>query len=241
MRKDLDDPAQPGSFGTARAAPAIAAAVAATPPPSLVAMVRRALDDVKTLIAALSARGDRGLRGAVAKAAADNDSLFASTERFLARCAQLITTPPETIAQYGDKLAELIRARDALNAAAFAASADTVRLTAFYCGNRRLETEGEEAAFFIAKARAMRLTKWAMRAIATVALAVLAHTILLSTAALNGRTIIAENGTIRTEFERTNEILARLEAPLLAAIFPLVAVPEAARELRIHPCEGFFS
>lgn len=207
-------------------------------PHALLTMVRRALDDLETLIGTLSARSDRGLAAAIAKVAVPNDPLFASAEHFLLRCAELMATPPAMIASRKDLLADLIRARDALNSAAFPASAETFRLTGFYCGRRRIDGDGAEADLFASEARAMVATKWTMRAIAVLALFVLAYTILLSSAALNGRNLVLDNRTIRAEFDAANDMLARVEAPLLAAVFPNAAGAEFARDWRIHPCDG---
>lgn len=209
-----------------------------TVPSALVATVQRAVDDLETLLNTLSARSDRTLAAVVEQARRDDDPLLASAMVFTSRCAEIMATPPATIARRKDMLADLIRARDLLNSASWPASAETFRLTAFYTGKRRLERENGAAAMFRDDARAMAVTRWTMRAIAVVALAVLAYTIMLSAAALNGRSTIADNHAIRAELDAAAEMLARLEAPTLGAAFPDVIVAEASRELRIRPCDA---
>lgn len=207
-------------------------------PPALLAMVRRAVDDLETLLNTLSARSDRTLAAIVERVARDDDPLVAGAAAFTMRCAEIMATPPETIAKRTDLLADLIRARDLLNSASWPATADTFRLTAFYAGKRRLDRENGAAAMFRDDARAMASTRWTMRAIAVVALAVLAYTIMLSAAALNGRSTVADNRVIRADLDATAETLARLEAPTLAAAFPDVIVGESARDLRVRPCDA---
>lgn len=156
-------------------------------PFALLSMVRRAVDDLETLLNTLSARSDKTLGAIVERAIDTNDPLLASAVAFTTRCAEIMATPPETIARRTDLLADLIRARDLLNSAAWPATADTFRLTALCTGKRRLDQENGTAAMFRDDARAMASARWTMRAIALVALAVLAYTIMLSAAALNGR------------------------------------------------------
>ncbi|MFQ3622362.1 MAG: hypothetical protein SNJ73_02330 [Acetobacteraceae bacterium] len=220
------------------ARPAAAGAHQGELPPALFAMVRRALDDLETLLGTLSARSDKGLAAILREAIDPADPLLASANAFTLRCAELLATPAATIACRNDLLADLIRARDVLNSAAFPASADTYRLTAFYAGRRRLADENGNADLFRAEARSMNATRWMMRTIAAVALLVLAYTIMLSAAALNGRTTLNDNRAIRAELDAAGEMLARLEAPTLAAAFPDVIAGESMRELRIRPCDA---
>lgn len=207
-------------------------------PFALLSMVRRAVDDLETLLNTLSARSDKTLGAIVERAINKDDPLLASAVAFTTRCAEIIATPPEMIARRTDLLADLIRARDLLNSASWPATADTFRLTALYTGKRRLDQENGAAAMFGDDARAMASTRWTMRVIALVALAVLAYTIMLSAAALNGRSTVADNRLIRGELDATAEMIARLEAPTLGAAFPDVIVGDAARELRIRPCDA---
>jgi hypothetical protein len=207
-------------------------------PAALLAMVRRAVDDLETLLNTLSARSDRTLAQIIARAADKDDALLASAAAFAGRCAEIMATPAETIARRTDLLADLIRARDLLNTASWPATADTFRLTAFYTGKRRLDQEDGTAAMFRDDARAMTSTRWTMRAIAAVALLVLTYTIMLSTAALNGRAIMADNRSIRADLDAAAEVLARLEAPTLGAAFPDAIVGEATRDLRVRPCDA---
>ncbi|MFN6999071.1 MAG: hypothetical protein ACK4ST_03420, partial [Elioraea tepidiphila] len=189
-------------------------------PPALLAMVRRAVDDLETLLNTLSARSDKTLAQIVERAAAKEDPLLASAAAFTHRCAEIMATPPETIARRTDLLADLIRARDLLNTASWPATADTFRLTAFYTGKRRLDEENGTAAMFRDDARAMTSTRWTMRAIAVVALVALTYTIMLSAAALNGRSTVADNRAIRADLDNTAEMIARLAAPALGVAFP---------------------
>ena len=133
-------------------------------PPALLAMVRRAVDDLETLLTTLSARSDKTLAEIVTRVANKDDALLASAASFTVRCAEIMATPPETIARRTDLLADLIRARDLLNSASWPATADTFRLTAFYTGKRRLDQENGTAAMFRDDARAMASTRWTMRA-----------------------------------------------------------------------------
>ncbi|WP_019015627.1 hypothetical protein [Elioraea tepidiphila] len=207
-------------------------------PPALLAMVRRAVDDLETLLNTLSARSDKTLAQIVERAAAKEDPLLASAAAFTHRCAEIMATPPETIARRTDLLADLIRARDLLNTASWPATADTFRLTAFYTGKRRLDEENGTAAMFRDDARAMTSTRWTMRAIAVVALVALTYTIMLSAAALNGRSTVADNRAIRADLDNTAEMIARLAAPALGVAFPDAIVGEATRDLRVRPCDA---
>jgi hypothetical protein len=87
-------------------------------------------------------------------------------------------------------------------------------------------------------ARAMMSTRWTMRVIAAVALLVLTYTIMLSTAALNGRATIADNKAIRADLDNTAEMIARLAAPTLGEAFPDAIVAEVTRDLRVRPCDA---
>ncbi len=207
---------------------------------ALDATVRRALDDLDTLITTLSARSDKGLSAIIDAAARPGDTLLASPAVFTARCAELLTTPVKTIVHKNDLLADLLRACDVLNSASYPASAATFRMTAFYTGNRRIETENGNADIFAADANAMWWTRWAMRALAGLSIAVLVFTILLSTAALNGRMISGDNAAIRAEFEAAMAAVAALEAPRLAAARPDLHRPEMG-DVRIRPCDAIGS
>ncbi|WP_439576220.1 hypothetical protein [Elioraea sp.] len=219
---------------SARAAPPRDDAV----PPALLAMVRRAVDDLETLLTTLSARSDKTLGAIVERAVDKDDPLLASAVAFTTRCAEIMATPAETIVRRTDLLADLIRARDLLNSASWPATADTFRLTAFYTGKRRLDQENGTAAMFRDDARTMMSTRWTMRAIAVVALLVLTYAIMLSAAALNGRSTVADNRLIRGDLDATAEMIARLAAPTLGAAFPDVIVGDAARDLHIRPCDA---
>ncbi|MDW8443504.1 MAG: hypothetical protein RML45_03715 [Acetobacteraceae bacterium] len=72
----------------------------------------------------LSARSDRGLSGAIGKVAVPGDLMFTSAQHFFVRCSELLAIPSPMIATRKELLADLIRARDALNAAAFPASGE---------------------------------------------------------------------------------------------------------------------
>jgi hypothetical protein len=109
-----------------------------TVPSALVAMVRRAVDDLETLLNTLSARSDRTLAAIVDQARRDDDPPLAGAMVLASRCAEIMATPPETIARRTDMLAELIRARGLLNSASRPGSAEPFRLAAFCTGERRL-------------------------------------------------------------------------------------------------------
>jgi hypothetical protein len=128
-------------------------------PFALLSMVRRAVDDLETLLNTLSARSDRTLGAIIERAIRTGDLLLESAAAFTRRCAEIMATPPETIALKTDLLAGLIRARDLLNSAFWPATADTFRLTAFYTGKRRLAEENDTAAMFRDDARAMMSTR----------------------------------------------------------------------------------
>jgi hypothetical protein len=207
-------------------------------PFALLSMVRRAVDDLETLLNTLSARSDKTLGAIIERAIKKDDRLLASAAAFTRRCAKIMATPPETIALKTDLLADLIRARDLLNSASWPATADTFRLTAFYTGKRRLAEENDTAAMFRDDARAMMSTRRTMHVIAAVALLVLTYTIMLSTAALNGRAIIADNKAIRADLDNTSEMIARLAAPKLGEAFPDAIVAEGTRDLRVRPWDA---
>jgi uncharacterized protein (DUF1778 family) len=207
-------------------------------PFALLSMVRRAVDDLETLLNTLSARSDRTLGAIIERAIRTGDLLLESAAAFTRRCAEIMATPPETIALKTDLLAGLIRARDLLNSASWPATADTFRLTAFYTGKRRLAEENDTAAMFRDDARAMMSTRRTMHVIAAVALLVLTYTIMLSTAALNGRAIIADNKTIRADLDNTAQMIALLDAPKLGEAFPDAIVAEGTRDLRVRPCDA---
>jgi hypothetical protein len=61
---------------------------------------------------------------------------------------------------------------------------------------------------------------------------------MLSTAALNGRAIIADNKTIRADLDNTAQMIALLDAPKLGEAFPDAIVAEGTRDLRVRPCDA---
>lgn len=207
-------------------------------PPALLAMVRRALDDLETLLSMVSARSDRTLAEIIERAADGNDPLLASPAAFTRRCAEIMTMTAETIARRSDLVADLIRARDVLNRACWPANAETFRLIAFYTGKRRLEEENDTAAMFHGEARAMARTRRLMFCLATVAGVVVFWTTLLFMAVLNGRTIIADNRAIRAELDAAAEAIARLPAPTLGTVFPGAFFDPYVPGFHFRPCEA---
>jgi hypothetical protein len=196
-------------------------------PFALLSMMRRAVDDLETLLNTLSARSDKTLGAIIERAIRTDDPLLASAAASTRRCAEIMSTPPETIALRTDLLADLLRARDLLNRASWPATADTLRLTTFSTGKRRLAQENGTAAMFRDDARAMMSTRRTMHVIAAVALLVLTYTIMLLTAALNGWAIIADNKAIRADLDNTAEMIALLDAPKLGEAFPRRSLPRA--------------
>jgi uncharacterized protein (DUF1778 family) len=73
----------------------------------------------------------------------------------------------------------------------------------------------------------MMSTRRTMHVIAAVALLVLTYTIMLSTAALNGRAIIADNKAIRADFDNTAEMIVLLDAPRLGKRSRMRSSPRA--------------
>ncbi|MDW8443503.1 MAG: hypothetical protein RML45_03710 [Acetobacteraceae bacterium] len=111
-------------------------------------------------------------------------------------------------------------------------------MTAFYCGGRHVVAKGADAELFGAEARGMMTMKLTMRVIAGLALFVLAYTILFSTAAMNGRTLVLDYRTIRSERDAATSTLLRVDVPILAEVFPNVSVDGRVRRWRIHPRMG---
>lgn len=181
-------------------------------------LVRRALDDLETLVENLSARSDHGLMEIVRAHAVMGDRLLADENTFFARIAHLQRTQAEAIAADDALLTDLIRARDLLNAASWPASADTFRLTAFYSGQRPIDAP-ETLELFRDDAWRMRRMRRTLLALAAFSVVVLVYTILLSSLALNGRMLLQEYRDYVKELEGAIGAIYETRLPPVAEIF----------------------